>query len=101
VAVAYEDEDEERLQKRWAEFGVGVPLEVVRSPYRRLVDPVLQYLDNLDRRWENDLVTVLIPEYVVRRWWDHLLHNQDALQLKARLWVRRGTAVTSVPSHLD
>jgi hypothetical protein len=101
VAVVCEDDEEERLQKQWAESGIRVPLEVLWSPYRRLVEPILRYLDDLERRWDDDLITVLIPEYVVRRWWEHLLHNQDAFQIKARLWVRRGTAVTSVPYHLD
>jgi len=101
VAVVCEDDDEEHLRKQWAELGIRVPLEVLRSPYRRLVEPIVQYLDDLERRWDDDLITVIIPEYVVRRWWEHLLHNQDAFQLKARLWIRRGTAVTSVPYHLD
>ena len=61
----------------------------------------LGYLDRLERRWDDDVITVVIPEYVVRRWWEHLPHNQDAFQIKARLWVRRGTVVTSVPCHVD
>jgi hypothetical protein len=54
----------------------------------------------LDQRWSSDVVTVVIPELVVRRWWQQLLHNQTALWLKARLLFREGTIVTSVPAHM-
>lgn len=58
------------------------------------------YLDELDERWDNDTVTVLIPEFVVDKWYTNILHNQSALALKAALLGRRGTVVTSVPYHL-
>jgi hypothetical protein len=63
--------------------------------------PVLQWLDDLDARWDYDVITVVIPEFVVRHWWEQLLHNQSALWLKARLRFRKGTVVTSVPSHAE
>ncbi len=63
--------------------------------------PILRFVDELDARYENDIVTVVIPEFVVDSWWGHLLHNQSALFLKGRLLFRKGTVVTSVPYHLD
>ncbi|MCI0543523.1 MAG: DNA-binding protein, partial [Actinobacteria bacterium] len=80
--------------------GLDLPLDVVYSPYRELSRPLLKFLDEIDARWENDIVTVLIPEFVVRRWWEQLLHNQTALFLKGRLLFREGVVVTSVPYHL-
>ena len=77
------------------------PLEIVYSPYRELTRPVLRFIDELDARWDNDIVTVVIPEFVVSHWWEHLLHNQSALILKGRLLFRKGTVVTSVPYHVD
>jgi hypothetical protein len=73
----------------------------VASPYRELVAPIERYIDELDERWNNDTITVVIPEFVVGRWYEHLLHNQSALVLKAKLLFREGTVVTSVPYHVD
>jgi len=66
-----------------------------------LVGPVEHYIDELDDRWDNDTITVVIPEFVVNKWYEHLLHNQSALFLKGRLLYRKGTVVTSVPYHLE
>jgi amino acid transporter len=100
VSVVTDEEEQERLERQWAEYGIDVPLEFVYSPYRELTKPVLKFLDDIDERWENDVITVLIPEFVVTRWWEHLFHNQSALLLKGRLLFRPGTVVTSVPYHV-
>jgi amino acid transporter len=100
VNVVGSEEDQEELEKQWTELEMDVPLEFVHSPYRELTRPLLDYLDELDARYQNDTVTVVIPEFVVKHWWGHLLHNQSALVLKGRLLFRRGTVVTSVPYHL-
>lgn len=99
--VSFEDEDREAMEKQWKEFGIDVPLEIVHSKYRELIRPVEQYIDELDRRWANDTITVVIPEFVVGKWYEHLLHNQSALFLKGKLLFREGTVVTSVPYHVD
>ena len=75
-------------------------LEVIASPYRDLAGPIIEFIDRLDLTRDDDLITVLIPEFVVRHWWDQPLHNQSALALKARLLFRPNTAVTSLPVHL-
>jgi amino acid transporter len=100
VTVVTEDEEQERIEKVWDERNIDVPLEIVYDPYRELTRPILRYIDELDARWDNDIVTVLIPEFVVDHWWGHLLHNQSALLLKGRLLFRKGTVVTSIPYHL-
>lgn len=101
VSVATDEDDHARLEQQWAKHEIDVPLEVLYSPYRELTRPVMRYVDELDARWDNDIVTVVIPEFVVHHWWEHLLHNQSALVLKGRLLFRKGTVVTSVPYHLD
>ena len=78
-----------------------MPLEIVHSPYRELTRPVLRFIDELDARYDNDIITVVLPEFVVGSWWSQLLHNQSALFLKGRLLFRKGTVVTSVPYHLE
>jgi amino acid transporter len=101
VTVVSDDEERDRIDRQWNERNIDVPLEIVYSPYRELTRPVLRFIDELDARYENDIVTVVIPEFVVRHWWGHLLHNQSALFLKGRLLFRKGTVVTSVPYHVD
>ncbi len=101
VSVATDEEDHRRIEEQWAEHGIDVPLEILYSPYRELTRPVLLFVDEIDARWDNDFVTVVIPEFVVHHWWEHLLHNQSALILKGRLLFRKGTVVTSVPYHID
>ncbi|HVL26754.1 MAG TPA: APC family permease, partial [Acidimicrobiales bacterium] len=101
VYVSYEDDDREAIERQWEQFKLDVPLEIVASPYRDLVEPVERFLDELDARWGNDTITVVIPEFVVGKWWEQLLHNQSALFLKGKLLFRKGVVVTSVPYHVD
>jgi hypothetical protein len=77
-----------------------VPLKVIESPYREITRPVLEYVKRARTDNPRDVVTVFIPEYVVGRWWEQLLHNQSALRLKGRLLFQPGVMVTSVPWQL-
>jgi hypothetical protein len=95
--VAFDDEAESRMRRTWDRYGFETALDVAPSPYRSLTGPVLDYLEELERRRSHDVVTVILPEFVVHRWWEQFLHNQSALLLKARLLFRRGTVVTSIP----
>jgi amino acid transporter len=97
------DEDESRrLQEEWDRAAVDVPLKVVASPFREVTKPVLDYVRRLRKDGgERDVVTVIIPEYVVGKWWEQLLHNQSALRIKAFLLFQPGVMVTSVPWHLS
>ena len=91
----------ESIQNQWAEHHVDVPLEIKLSPYRDLTGPIVEFLDELDETYMNDIVTVILPEFVLTRWWQQLLHNQSALLLKGRLLFRRNTVVVSVPYHIE
>jgi amino acid transporter len=88
------------LQREWAQREIPVPLTILDSPYRDITGPVLDYVTRIRRKSPRDVVCVFIPEYVVGRWWEHLLHNQSAFRLKARLLFRSGVMVTSVPWQL-
>jgi len=100
VTVVSDEDEQEKIARDWAHFGIDVPLEIVFSPYRELARPVLRFVEELDAQRTNDIVTVVIPEFVVSSWWGQLLHNQSALFLKGRLLFRKGTVVTSVPYHV-
>ena len=89
------------MERQWREFNIDIPLEIKYSRYRELVAPVVEYIDEVDARWGDDTITIVIPEFVVGKWWENILHNQSALFLKGKLLFRTGTVVTSVPYHLD
>jgi len=89
-----------RLEERWSKGGCGVPMVVLASPYRSMLRPLLDYIGRIRERDANSVVTIVIPEFVPRRWWQHLLHNQTALLVKGALLFRRGVVVVDVPFHL-
>jgi hypothetical protein len=100
VSVVQDPEEQDRLTSAWAEFGMPIELHTIASPYRELTQPVLQYLDELDAESPDDIITVVIPEFVTQ-WKTQWLHNQSAFALKARLLYRPNTVVTSVPVVID
>ncbi len=100
VTVNVDDADTRAIQQEWEERQIPVPLTVVDSPYREITRPIINYVKSLRRESPRDVVTVFIPEYVVGKWWEHLLHNQSALRLKSRLLFEPGVMVTSVPWQL-
>ena len=103
VQAVYVDFDEEataKLREKWERWGAGVKLVVLPSPYRELTRPLLRYIARLERKGDNDMVTVLLPEFVPAKWWQHLLHNQSSLMLKGALLFKEGVIVISVPYHL-
>lgn len=103
VEAVYVDFDEEataKLREKWERWGAGVKLVVLPSPYRELTRPLLKYIARLGKKSENDIVTVLLPEFVPAKWWQHLLHNQSSLMLKGALLFKEGVIVISVPYHL-
>ena len=91
------DESGDGLAREWSARGVPAPLVVIESPYRETTRPVLRYVRQLLRENPGDVVSVVIPEYVVEHWWQNLLHNQTALRLKGRLLFEPSVTVTSVP----
>jgi amino acid transporter len=90
----------EQLMRDWMDRDLPVELTVLDSPYRDLTRPVLDHIAELREAHPRDVVSVYIPEYVVGRWWQNLLHNQSALRLKARLLFEPGVMVTNVPWQL-
>jgi amino acid transporter len=89
-----------QLKKDWPTWGSHVKLVVLQSPYRSMTEPLLDYIDRMEKEHPDDYITVVLPEFVVKHWWHHLLHNQSALTLKAALLFRPRVVTTSVPFHL-
>jgi amino acid transporter len=100
VYVELDPERTHRLEEKWWKWGLGIPLVVLTSPYRSLRAPLLDYIDHLLRQSEHHVVTIVIPEFIAARWWQHLLHNQTALLIKGALLFRKRVVVVDVPFHL-
>jgi amino acid transporter len=100
VFVSTSSEETNRLLEEWDQRRIDVPLKVLHSPYRELVRPIVEYATEIKMANPRGVVAVYIPEYVVGRWWEQLLHNQTALRLKGRLLFTPGVMVTSVPYQL-
>jgi amino acid transporter len=100
VTVNVDDKDTRTIQDEWERREIQVPLTVVDSPYREISRPIIDFVKSIRRGSPRDVVTVFVPEYVVGRWWENLLHNQSALRIKSRLLFEPGVMVTSVPWQL-
>jgi amino acid transporter len=104
VTAVYVDLDADstaKLRERWCDWGCDIPLVVLDSPFRSLLTPLLGYIEELENRYGDDVVTVVLPEFVPAHWWEHLLHNQTGLLVKTSLMFRKGSIVTSVPYRLE
>ena len=103
VTAIHITDDRERgdaLRRRWEEFVLDTPIVVIESPFRALAEPILAYVDALDRAQADQMITVVLPEFVTRRPWERVLHNQLALRLKKALLGRPNTVVIDVPYRL-
>jgi len=101
VYVDFEEEAAAKLKEKWERWGAGVQLVVLRSPYRELTRPLLRHINRIVRENNNDVITVVLPEFIPAKWWQHMLHNQSSLLLKGSLLFKKGVIVTSVPYHLE
>jgi amino acid permease-like protein len=88
------------FRKRWAQLDTEIKLDVVQSPYRSLVPPLLKYIDAMDKS-DDRPITVVLSEFVPHHWWEWLLHSQTAFRLKAALLFRPNTIVIDVPYHFE
>jgi amino acid transporter len=100
LTVNVDDDDTRALLQEWEALEIDVPLLVIESPYREISRPVVDYVKKLRKNQPRDVVNVYIPEYVVGRWWENLLHNQSSQRLKGRLLFEPDVMVTSVPWQL-
>ncbi len=101
VTVQVDEHETRALTDEWRARDIPIDLKIINSPYREITTPLLDYIRDIRRESPRDAVCVFVPEYIVGHWWEHLLHNQSALRLKARLLFTPGVMVASVPYHLN
>ncbi len=102
VHISLDEEETKAVQEKWREWGSGVRLVVIESPYRTFIEPFLEYIDKLySQRQPNERITIVVPQFVPERWWHNLLHTQTAFWLRFALLFKKGIAITEVPYQVD
>lgn len=100
--IATDDESAKRVQSKWDEWNPGIDLEIVHSHYRLTIQPLLNYVENLQKnKNKQDYITVVIPEFETKKWWHRLLHNQTGWLLHATLVLKKNVSVITIPYHLN
>jgi hypothetical protein len=98
--VAPTEQEGDRFRRYWTVWGNHLPLEVIESPYRAILPPTIAYIEALHAERPDLTLTVVVPELVVRRWWERPLHDSDAARLRRALWPLSKVVVTNVPFHV-
>lgn len=102
VYVGFDDEEIKRMEQKWAEWNPGVRLITLRSSFRSIVRPIMKFIDTVEwKTSETDHITVLIPQFITRHWWQNMLHNQSSLVLRAYLYNHKDVVIATVPFHLQ
>jgi amino acid transporter len=102
VYVPFEREDEIRFEEKWNKWKPDVRLVTLHSPYRSIINPLSKFIDSVQRKasQSNYKVTVIIPQFIPKKGWHNILHNQTSLLMRAHLLYRKDVIVTTVPYHL-
>ena len=101
VYIETDPTDTPLIVERWEKWGMGIPLVVLESPYRTLLEPILRYIEEVKKDRARHFVTVIIPEFVPAKWWHKLLHNQSGILLKWALMFKRDIVVTNIRYYLE
>ncbi len=102
VHVSIDTDETEKVQRKWEKWGDGVRLVVLDSPYRLLAEPLLEYIEEIaDQRQPNEIITIVVPQFVPKHWYHNLLHTQAALWLRLALLFKKNIVITDVPYQVD
>jgi amino acid transporter len=102
VHISIDPAETERVRRKWEEWGEGVRLVIIDSPYRAFLEPFLEYVEGLSQqRQANERMTIVVGQLVPRQWWHNLLHTQTAFWLRFALLSKRGIVITEVPYQID
>jgi amino acid transporter len=101
VHVELRPELTKRLMEAWDDWGQGIPLTILKSPYRSITQPLMEYIQEVEERYDNDMMTIIVPEFVTKKFWHNVLHNQSSLMIKTLLGFKRNKVVTSLRYFLE
>jgi hypothetical protein len=102
VYVSFEREDEKKFEEKWNKWQPDIRLVTLHSHYRSIIQPLTKFVDTVQHKASeaNYRVTVIIPQFIPKKGWHHILHNQSSLLIKAFLLYKRNVIITTVPYHL-
>ena len=102
VHVSTDPEEAEKLQQKWETWGDGVRLVILESPYRLLFEPLLEYIEEIaEQRQPNETLTIIVPQFVPKHWYNNLLHTNAAFFLRLALLFKPGIVITDVPYQIE
>jgi hypothetical protein len=102
VHISTDTIESEKIQQKWERWGDGVRLVILDSPYRLFIEPLLAYIDQIDaHRQPNEIITILVPQFIPKHWWTNALHTQTAVTLRIALMFRKDIVITDVPYQVD
>lgn len=102
VHVSMDMQEAQKIQDKWEKWGEGVRLVILDSPYRLLMEPLLQYIEEIAaKRQPNETITIVVPQFVPSRWYHNLLHTNTAFWLRLALLFKPGIVITDVPYQVD
>jgi len=102
VHVSTDPAEAEKVRAKWEQWGEGVRLVILDSPYRLLLEPLLAYVQEIaDHRQPNETITIVVPQFVPRHWWNSLLHTRTANMLRLALLFKPGIVITDVPYQVE
>jgi hypothetical protein len=97
VYINVDERDTAMMRSQWEAWDIGVPLEIINSPYRSILKPLVEFVESLRMVTPGELVTIVVPEIVPKRWWEHLLHNKTALYIRTAFLFKPNVVVTAIP----
>jgi hypothetical protein len=98
VHVSIDPDETEKVSEKWGQYGEGTRLVILNSPYRLMIEPVMEYIEKLlSLRQSNEVITIVVPQFIPGKWWENLLHNQTALMLRFGLVFKPGVVIVEVP----
>jgi hypothetical protein len=97
VYIEVDKRGTQRMREEWDAWDIGVPLEIVPSPYRSILRPLVEFVENLRMVTPGELVTIVVPEIVPHKWWEHLLHNKTALFIRTAFLFKPNVVVVAIP----
>jgi amino acid transporter len=102
VHVSIDPVEAEKIQKKWEIWGEGIRLVVLESPYRLFLEPLIEYIEEIDtHRSPNEVLTIVVPQFVSRHWWNNFLHTRTAEQLRTALILKKDIVITDVPYQVN
>ena len=102
VYVSMDPAEAEIIRQKWEVWGEGTRLVILDSPYRLLLEPLLRYIEEIiTKRQPNEMITIVVPHFIPRHWWNNLLHTQTAAMLRFALLFRPGIVITDVPYQVE